>query len=115
MNGFFSLYPTAATFKAVASKNKLVISYPNATAPGTSSFQFLITGIPPKWNLDGNVVSGFSKLPCLSAAVSAPGLQLQPTTYGNELYSNLYYNVTYAVPAGFSGTPTVSFDLKHTC
>lgn len=99
----------------MATKNKLIISYPNTTLPGTNSFQFLITGIPPQWNLAGNVVSGFSNLPCLSAKVSAPGLQLLPTVYGTELYSNVYYNVTYTVPEGFAGIPSVSFDLKHTC
>jgi hypothetical protein len=115
LNGFFSWYPTAAHYKAVASKNKLIVSYPNSTQTGANSFQFLITGIPPKWNLAGNVVSGFSKLPCLSASVSAPGLEVQPTVYGVGLYSNVYYNVTYAVPAGFTGTPSVTFDLKFTC
>lgn len=115
LNAFFSLYPSASTVKAVASKNKLVVSYPNATQDGTNAFEFMITGIPPPWNLAGNVVNGFSKLPCLSAKVSAPGLELQPTVYGVGIYDHIHYNVTYAVPAGFKGIPTVTFDLKFTC
>jgi hypothetical protein len=114
-NGVFSLYPTASSIKAVASKNKLLVSYPNATQTGSDSFQFLIYGIPPAWNLAGNVVSGFSHLPCLNVNASAPGLELQPTTYGSTLYSRIYYNVTYIVPAGFSGVPTVTLDLAYTC
>jgi hypothetical protein len=115
LNGVFSLYPTASTIKAVASKDKLVISYPNATQVGSDSFQFLIYGIPPAWNLAGNVISGFSHLPCLAVNASAAGLELQPTTYGSSLYSRFYYNVTYIVPAGFSGVPTITLDLAYTC
>jgi len=114
-NGYFSLYPTASTVKAVASPNKLVVSYPNATQAGSETFQFMIVGIPPAWNLAGNVVSGFSHLPCLQVNASAPGLELQPTAYGSSLYNRYYYNVTYVVPEGFTGVPTVSFDLEYTC
>jgi hypothetical protein len=115
LNGFFSLYPTASTIKAVATPNKLVVSYPNAPQAGSDSFQFMIVGIPPAWNLAGNVVDGFSHLPCLQVNASAPGLEVQPTTYGSSLYSRFYYNVTYVVPEDFSGIPTVSFDLEYTC
>lgn len=114
-NGFFSLYPTATTITAVATKNRLEISYPNTTQAGTGSFQFLLSNIPPAWNLVGNVVDGFSTLPCLSANVSAPGLELQPTVYGGTIYDHIYYNITYAVPANFSGVPSVTFDLEYTC
>lgn len=114
-NGFFALSPTASTIKAVATPNRLVISYPNATQAGSDTFQFMIVGIPPQWNLAGNVVSGFSNLPCLNVNASAPGLELQPTTYGSSIYSRYYYNVTFSVPAAFSGIPTVSFDLEYTC
>lgn len=115
LNGFFSLYPTASTIKAVATANKLLLSYPDASQAGSDSFQFMINGIPPAWNLAGNIVSGFSNLPCLKANVSAPGLELQPTVYGSSLYDRVYYNVTYVVPANFSGIPEVSFDLEYTC
>lgn len=57
-SGVFSLYPTALSMKAVASKNKLVVSYPNVSQAGSQSFQFMISGIPPPWNLKGNVVDG---------------------------------------------------------
>lgn len=114
-NGFFSLYPTASTVKAVATANKLVVSYPNATQAGSDSFQFMIVGIPPAWNLAGNTVSGFSRLPCLKVNASAPGLELLPTTYGSSIYSHYYYNVTYVVPEGFEQIPTISFDLEYTC
>lgn len=115
LNGFFSLYPTAGTIKAVATANKLVISYPNSTQIGTDSFQFMIFGMPPAWTLAGNIVSGFSNLPCLKVNASSPGLELQPTTYGSSLYNRVYYNVTYMVPSTFSGTPKVSFDLEYIC
>ncbi|KAH8665141.1 hypothetical protein BGZ60DRAFT_529482 [Tricladium varicosporioides] len=114
-NGFFSLYPTATTISAVATKNRLEISYPNTTQAGTSSFQFLLSNIPPAWNLAGNVVDGFSSLPCLSVNVSAPGLQVQPTTYGNSIYDHIYYNITYAVPANFAGVPYIALDFAYTC
>lgn len=115
LNGFFSLHPSASTIKAVATANKLVISYPNATLDGSDSFQFMIVGMPPAWNLAGNVVSGFSHLPCLRVNASTPGLEEQPTTYGSSIYNRYYYNVTYVVPAGFLGVPSVSFDLEYTC
>ncbi|KAF4628324.1 hypothetical protein G7Y89_g9829 [Cudoniella acicularis] len=114
-NGFFSLYPSATTITAVATKNKLEISYPNITQAGTSSFQFMLSNIPPTWNLAGNVVDGFSTLPCLNASVLAPGLELQPTTYGDTIYDHIYYNITYAVPANFTGIPKITFDLEYTC
>jgi hypothetical protein len=114
-NGFFSLYPTATTIIAVASKNKLEISYPNTTQAGTDSFQFMLSNIPPAWNLAGNVVDGFSTLPCLIANVTAPGLELQPTTYGDTIYDHIYYNITYVLPANFRGIPSVTFDLEYTC
>jgi hypothetical protein len=44
---FFSLYPTATTITARASKNKLSISYLNTTQAGTSSFQFMLSKPPP--------------------------------------------------------------------
>jgi hypothetical protein len=112
---FFSLYPTATTITAVAGKNKLSVSYPNTTQAGTSSFQFLLSNIPPTWHLAGNVIDGFSTLPCLNATVSAPGLKIQPTTYGSSVYDAMYYNITYAIPANFTGIPSITFDLTYTC
>ena len=116
-NTFFTLYPTATTLKAVASPNKLTISYPNTTQAGANSFQFLLSGIPPPWNLNGNVIDGFSTLPCLRAKVTAPGLEVQPTVYGSSIYNHYYYNITYVVPSTFpSGDiPTISFDFKYLC
>ena len=114
-NGFFSLYPTATTIDAVAEPNKLTISYPNATQEGSDSFQFMLSGIPPPWSLDGNVVDGFSTLPCLEVNVSAPGLIMLPTVYGSMIYSHYYYNITYVVPESFTGIPVISFDIMYTC
>jgi hypothetical protein len=114
-NGFFSLYPSATTIDAVASANKLSISYPNTTQDGTDTFQFMLSGIPPPWNLAGNVVDGFSNLPCLSVNVTAPGLEELPTVYGSMIYSHYYYNITYSVPEGFVGTPSIEFELAYTC
>lgn len=58
-NGFFSLYPAASTISSTASSHYLEISYPSTTQEGTNSFQFMLSGIPPSWNLAGNVVDGF--------------------------------------------------------
>ncbi|PVH88640.1 hypothetical protein DL98DRAFT_555658 [Cadophora sp. DSE1049] len=115
LNGYFSLYPTATTITAVAEKQKLTISYPNTTQPGTDSFQFMLSGIPPPWSLAGNVVNGFTNVPCLEVNVTAPGLQKLPTVYGSSIYGSYYYNITYVVPSNFTGTPVVSFDLAYTC
>jgi hypothetical protein len=114
--GWFSLYPTASTITTKVSARSLTISYPNATQEGTDVFTYMISGIPPPWNLAGNVVDGFSNLPCLSVNVTAPGLKQQLTNYWDNAISNhYYYNVTYSVPANFSGTPTMSFELEYTC
>ncbi|CAG8948993.1 hypothetical protein HYFRA_00002121, partial [Hymenoscyphus fraxineus] len=116
-NGFFSLYPTATTLSAVASKNRLEVSYPNTTQAGTDSFQFLLSNIPPPWILAGNIVDGFSHLPCMSVNVTAPGMQMLPTTYTAQdgIYNHLYYNITYAVSANFTGTPWIALDIDYTC
>lgn len=114
--GFFSLYPSATTLSAVASKNRLEVSYPNTTQAGTNGFQFLLSNIPPPWNLAGNMIDGFSNLPCLSVNVTAPGLELQPTVYNADgIYDALFYNITYAVPANFTGTPWIALDIEYTC
>ncbi|ORY11748.1 hypothetical protein BCR34DRAFT_601184 [Clohesyomyces aquaticus] len=114
--GWFSLYPTASTITTKVGARSLEISYPNTTQEGTSLFTYMISGIPPTWNLAGNVIDGFSKLPCLSVNVSAPGLEIQPTNYyGNVISNQYYYNVTYVVPVKFSGVPTMNFDLEYTC
>jgi hypothetical protein len=48
--------------------------------------------------------------------VTATGLEQQPTNYWNNVISNqYYYNVTYTVPANFSGVPTMEFVLEYTC
>ena len=114
--GWFSLYPTASTITSKVSARTLTISYPNTTQEGTDVFTYMISGIPPPWNLAGNKVNGFKNLPCLSVNVSAPGLEVQSTNYYNNVISNqFYYNVTYVVPANFSGVPTMGFELEYTC
>ncbi|KAG4431340.1 hypothetical protein IFR05_013172 [Cadophora sp. M221] len=115
LNGLFSLYPTATTITAIAESHKLTISYPNTTQKGTDSFQFMLSGTPPPWSLAGNVVDGFTNVPCLDINVTAPGLQQLPTLYGSSIYGSWYYNITYVVPSNFTGTPNVSFDLAYTC
>jgi hypothetical protein len=114
--GWFSLYPTASTITTNVSARSLTISYPNTTQEGTDLFTYMISGIPPPWNLAGNVVDGFTNLPCLSVNVSAPGLEVQGTNYWENVISSQYfYNVTYVVPGNFSGVPTMSFELEYTC
>jgi len=114
-NGFFSLYPTATTITAVAESHQLKISYPNKTQAGTDSFQFMLSGIPPPWNLVGNTVDGFTNLPCLKVNVTAPGLEVLPTVYGSMIYDHYYYNITYVVPEGFGGIPKMVFEMEYVC
>ncbi|EXK27371.1 hypothetical protein FOMG_16179 [Fusarium oxysporum f. sp. melonis 26406] len=114
--GFFSLYPSASTLNAKAEANKLTVSYPNTTQDGTNIFTFALTGIPPSWTLGGkNVVKGLEKLPCLDVNVTAPGLVKQDVVYGATLRDHWIYNISYAVPEGFKGTPSVTLDMTYTC
>jgi hypothetical protein len=114
-NGFFSLYPTATTITAVAESHQLTISYPNMTQAGADSFQFMLSGIPPPWNLAGNTIDGFTNLPCLKVNVTAPGLEVLPTVYGSMIYDHYYYNITYVVPEGFEGIPKMVFEMEYVC
>lgn len=113
--GLFSLYPTATTITAIASENKLMVSYPNTTQAGTDTFQFMLSGIPPPWIQKGNVVDGFRNVPCLDVNVTVKGLRGLPTVYGDSIYGSYYYNITYVVPRDFRGVPEVVFDLAYTC
>lgn len=114
--GFFSLYPSASTIDAVAGERSLTVSYPNATQEGTGIFTFAVSGIPFNWTLSGKLVEGLETLPCLSVAVNAPGLEKLPVTASTDtLEDHYYYNVSYAVPAGFQGTPTVRMTFEYTC
>lgn len=114
-NGFFLLYPSASTIDAVAGPNSLSISYPNSTQDGSDIFTFALSGLPPSWTLAGHVVQGFESLPCLDVNLTAPGLEKLDLTYGSMLEDHYYYNISYAVPAGFEGTPRVDFELYYTC
>lgn len=114
--GWFSLYLSASTIIAEATPNKLVVAYPNITQAGTGVFTFALSGIPPKWTLGGkNVVTGLENLPCLNVNVSAPGLVKQDVVYGAMLRDHWIYNISYAVPGGFKGTPRVELNMKYTC
>lgn len=115
-NGFFSLYPSASTIDAVAGEKTLTISYPNTTQDGTDIFTFALTGMPPQF--DGRpkeAITGWDNLPCLAVNFSAPGLEALPISYGSMLRNHYIYNISYAVPADFEGTPSVSFELEYTC
>lgn len=114
--GFFSLYPTASTINAVAGNYSLSVSYPNTTQEGTDLFTFAVSGIPPSWTLSGKTVEGLETLPCLSVEVEAPGLDKLPVTASTTtLEDHYYFNVSYAVPVGFQGTPSVSMTFEYTC
>ncbi|KXJ85475.1 hypothetical protein Micbo1qcDRAFT_154218 [Microdochium bolleyi] len=114
--GFFSLYPSASTLVAEATEKRLVVSYPNTTQAGTNIFTFALTGIPPSWTLGNkNVVTGLEKLPCLNVNVSAPGLVKQDVVYGSTLRDHWIYNISYAVPGDFKGTPRVELNMEYTC
>lgn len=114
--GFFSLYPSAATIDAVADEGTLTVAYPNATQAGADIFTFAVSGLPPQWILAGNTVTGLEELPCLRVNVSAPGLEkLAVTASTSTLYDHYYYNVSYAVPAGFEGVPSIQLAVQYTC
>lgn len=114
--GFFSLYPSASTLDAVASKNRLTVSYPNTTQEGANIFTFALTGIPPSWTLGGkHTVTGLESLPCLDVKVTAPGLVKQDVVYGATLRDHWIYNISYAVPETFKGVPKVTLDVDYTC
>ncbi|KAJ9139128.1 Beta-galactosidase [Pleurostoma richardsiae] len=113
---FFSLYPSASTVHAVAGPKSLTVSYPNTTQDGTDIFTFALSNVPPSWTLDKkHVITGFESLPCLDVTVNAPGLEKQDVVYGSQLRDHLFYNISYAVPAGFKGVPTVSLTFEYTC
>lgn len=115
--GFLSLYPSAASIEAVVGEDgSLGVWYPNMTQQGTGIFTFAVSGIPPRWTLAGNVVTGLEELPCLRVNVSAPGLQRLPVTASSSpLEDHYYYNVSYVVPAGFQGVPRVGLEVQYTC
>ncbi|KAI0482014.1 hypothetical protein GGR56DRAFT_663112 [Xylariaceae sp. FL0804] len=128
--GMLMLYPTAATVAATAGPRSLDLAYPNATQAGADLFTLALTGIPPAWSLDGRVTAGLAELqqqrrddggtgtwtlPCLRVNVSAPGLELLPVAYGYQLEDHYIYNVSYAVPSGFEGTPAVRLEFEYTC
>jgi hypothetical protein len=114
--GFFSLFPSASTMDAVASANRLTVSYPNKTQEGANIFTFALTGIPPSWTLgQKNTVTGLENLPCLNVKVNAPGLKKQDVVYGATLRDHWIYNISYVVPETFTGTPKVTLDMKYTC
>lgn len=115
--GFFSLYPTASTIDAVAGPGaRLQVAYPNTTQDGTDIFTFAVSGIPPAWVLQGNIVTGLEELPCLSANVTAPGLEKLPVTLSTStLEDHYYYNVSYVVPEGFEGIPAILVEMEYTC
>ncbi|KAH8660161.1 hypothetical protein BX600DRAFT_467327 [Xylariales sp. PMI_506] len=113
---FFSLYPSASTVTAVAGASSLSLSYPNTTQDGTDIFTFALSDLPPSWTLGmKHVVDGLEYLPCLNVTVDAPGLEKQPVVYGSTLEDSMYYNISYAVPAGFVGVPTIDLDFTYTC
>ncbi|KAK8867447.1 hypothetical protein PGQ11_006025 [Apiospora arundinis] len=118
-NGFFSLYPSATTIRAEAGPGSLTVAYPNKTETGADIFTFALSGIPPAWTSGKNAHSmskGFEgELPCLDVNVTAPGLTPLPVSYGKQLRNHWFYNISYAVPADFEGTPQVHFDLAYTC
>ncbi|CAN8096175.1 unnamed protein product [Discula destructiva] len=115
--GFFSLYPSATTIEAVAGEGgSLTVAYPNATQDGSDIFTFAVSGIPPAWTIAGRRVEGLEELPCLRVNVSAPGLVRLPVTAATgTLEDHYYYNVSYVVPEGFVGMPSVNLRMEYTC
>lgn len=114
--GFFSLYPSASTIDAVAGEGTLSIRYPNTTQDGADIFTFAVSGIPPKWTLDGKQITSLKELPCLNVNVSAPGLEELPVAASTStLEDHYYYNVSYVVPIGFQGVPRVDLNIRYTC
>ncbi|KAH9883798.1 hypothetical protein F4778DRAFT_801072 [Xylariomycetidae sp. FL2044] len=114
-NGMLMLYPSASTITAEAGPNRLTMAYPNTTQAGTDIFTLAVTGIPPSWTLGGNRVRGLEDLPCLTVNTTAPGLEMQPITYGSMLRDHYIYNISYAVPGDFEGVPSIQLDFAYTC
>lgn len=113
---YFSLYPTASTIDAVAGPNSLEISYPNTTQDGTDIFTFILSEVPPSWTLvRKNVINGLKNLPCLNINITAAGLVQQPVVYGVTVEDDRGYNVSYTVPADFTGIPKMEFSFEYTC
>jgi hypothetical protein len=116
MVAFFSLYPTASTVDAVAGPGSLRVAYPNTTQDGTDIFTFALSNLPFSWTLGRkHVIDGLEDLPCLAVNISAPGLTKLPVVYGTSVEDQIFYNVSYAVPADFVGEPAVEFSLEYTC
>ncbi|KAF2850870.1 hypothetical protein T440DRAFT_489340 [Plenodomus tracheiphilus IPT5] len=116
LNTFFSLYPSTSSIHAIASANKLAISYPNRTQVGSDIFTFALSNVPPSWTLGTDrKVTGLEGLPCLDIEVKAEGLVKMNVTYGAALRNHLFYNVSYVVPGGFEGVPEVVLGFKYTC
>lgn len=116
LNTFFSLYPSASSIHAIASSNKLSISYPNRTQTGANIFTFALSNVPPSWTLGtGRRITGFEDLPCVKVDVDAPGLVKQNVTYGTALRNHLFYNISYVVPEDFVGVPKVDLSIAYSC
>ncbi|KAH9874915.1 hypothetical protein J1614_004403, partial [Plenodomus biglobosus] len=112
LNTFFALYPSASSIHAVASANKLSVSYPNRSQPGSHIFTFALSNVPPAWTLGtSRRIAGLEDLPCLDVKVQAQGLVKMNVTYGAALRNHLFYNISYVVPEAFEGVPTVELDL----
>ncbi|KAF2125939.1 hypothetical protein P153DRAFT_348195 [Dothidotthia symphoricarpi CBS 119687] len=116
LNTFLSLYPSASSIHAVASPNRLSMSYPNSTQEGTDVFTFLLSNVPPAWTAGGKTVTGLGgEMPCVAIAVEAPGLVELPVVYGGAIHGHVFWNVTFAVPGGFEGVPRVELGIEYTC
>ncbi|WQF79252.1 hypothetical protein CDEST_04266 [Colletotrichum destructivum] len=108
---FISLYPTEMELDVDVAPNKLSLAYPNGTADSIFTFvvaTFLkkptVTGWADVQGLAVNVSGNVNETYSLSFAGSLGGT-------GSPIRDFEFWNFTYAMPAGFEGTPSIVLDL----
>lgn len=110
--GCITHWVTESSVDAVASKNGLHISYPNATAKETGpiSFNFLLSGLGVN---HGANFTGLEDLPGLDLKVKTNALPSYTITYNTDQEVNefIFYNITYTMPENFGGIPYISLQV----
>ncbi|KAJ5596203.1 hypothetical protein N7450_002661 [Penicillium hetheringtonii] len=106
--GCITHWVTESSLDAVASKDGLRISYPNATTEdGSVSFNFLFSGLGVNRGLN---VTGLEGLPGLNLKVETNALSNYSIVYNTDQEVNefIFYNITYTMPEKFEEIPFFS-------
>ncbi|KAJ5983993.1 hypothetical protein N7481_006092 [Penicillium waksmanii] len=109
--GCVTHWVTESSIDAVASKNGLHISYPNATMEnGPVSFNFLFSGLGIN---HGANVTGLEGLPGLDLKVKTNALSNYSIVYNTDQEVNefIFYNITYSMPESFDEAPFISLQV----